>query len=97
MGNDHNQANIKEVLNAVMKYYGLTDKFKEHQMPAIWEKVMGNFIASKTSDVKMIKGKLYVKIDSPALRMELQFDREKIKNMVNKEVGEGFVKEVVLG
>jgi hypothetical protein len=97
MGNDHNQANIKEVLNAVMKYYGLTDKFKEHQMPAIWEKVMGQFIASKTNDVKMVKSKLYVKLDSAALRMELQFDREKIKDMINKEVGENFVQEVILG
>lgn len=97
MGNDHNQTNIKQAVEAVMKYYGLTEKFKEHQMPVIWEKVMGTFIASKTSDVKMIKGKLYAKIDSPALRQELQFDREKIKNMINKEVGEDFVKEVVLG
>jgi hypothetical protein len=31
------------------------------------------------------------------LRMELQFDREKIKDMINKEVGENFVQEVILG
>ena len=97
MATNHNQSTIKDVLNAVLKQYGLTEKYKTHQMPAIWEKVMGQFIASKTNDVKMVKNKLYVKFDSAALRMELQFDREKIKDMINKEVGENFVQEVILG
>lgn len=97
MASNHNQTDIRQAVEAVMKYYGLTEKFKEYQMPAIWEKVMGKFIASKTNDVKMIKNKLYVKLDSAALRQELQYDREKIKEMINAEVGENFVQEVVLG
>jgi predicted nucleic acid-binding Zn ribbon protein len=97
MAKSSNETTIKEALDALLKYYGLTEKFKENRAVEIWEKVMGSFIAKKTTDIKVRNRKLYVQLLSPALRNELQYEKEKIRLLMNAEIGEDFFQEVILG
>ncbi len=91
------QSSVKEVLDALMKHYGLTEKFKENRVIEVWEKVMGPFVSQKTTDVKVVKHKLYISLSSAALRSEMQFEKERIISLMNTEIGEDFIKEVVIG
>lgn len=85
---------IGEAFEKMLKSYNLQGKFKETQVCASWEKVMGKFIASKTEKVTFKKGILYVKIDSPPLRQELTMSRETIKKKLNTEVQMDIIQEV---
>jgi predicted nucleic acid-binding Zn ribbon protein len=57
---------------------------------------MGRTIATYTRDIRMKDNVLYVTIESASLRAELQFGREKIKTIMNEEIGEEYIKEVVI-
>jgi hypothetical protein len=58
--------------------------------------MMGPAIAKHTTDLKVYRQKLYVQIDSAALRQELAMGREKIRKMFNRELQEEYLKEVII-
>lgn len=61
-----------------------------------WVKIMGKLVAKYTTSVTLKKSKLYVKVEVAALKQELSFGRDKIKENVNKELGEEVVSEVII-
>ena len=83
---------IREFLNA----YRLDDKLLERQVIQSWEQVMGKMVMKHTTRLSIRKKRLYVKIDSAALRNELNYAREKIKNALNKEVRADVISEVII-
>jgi len=61
-----------------------------------WFKVMGKNMINYTTDVQLDRKTLYVKLNSAPLRQELNYGREKIKTMINEELGTELVQKVVL-
>ena len=59
-----------------------------------WEKLFGKSIAQYTRSIKLREGTLSLSIDSSSLREELHMGREKIKAIVNAELGEEYVNAV---
>ena len=57
---------------------------------------MGKTISTYTRDIRVKDNVLYVTIESASLRSELHFGREKIRGLLNDELGEEFLKEVVI-
>ena len=88
--------NLKDVLKQFLKTYGLEEKLVGVQLRASWEKLMGKTIASHTVDIHIKQRKLYVSFDSAALRTELSYAKEKVKKMLNEELGEELIDEVIL-
>lgn len=39
---------------------------------------------------------LYITLDSPTLKTELSFSKDKIKDMLNTELGEKYILEVII-
>ena len=62
----------------------------------LWEKLMGKTISTYTSNIRLRKNVLYLTILSAPLKHELSFGKEKIKSLLNDEIGEEVVKEVVI-
>ena len=88
--------NLKDVLKQFLKTYRLEEKLVGVQVRASWEKLMGTTIAKHTVDIYIKQRKLYVSFDSAALRTELSYAKEKVKKMLNEELGEELIDEVVL-
>ena len=44
----------------------------------------------------MYRKKLYITVDSAPLRQELSYGREKIKKVMNEELGEDYIEEVII-
>lgn len=91
-----NEVKVGEAVEAIMKRYGLYEKYRASRAVEIWENAMGKFIATKTEDVKITGNKLHVRLSSAALRNELKYDKANILNLVNKEIGEEIITELII-
>ena len=94
MYNSNNQSlgsAIKEFLQA----YRLEEKFNQTKLIHSWEKVVGKMVANHTKDLHIRNKVLFVKIDSAALRNELNYARETIIKSLNEEVHADVIEDVV--
>ena len=61
-----------------------------------WPKVVGPFIASHTIDLFIKNHVLFVRVDSDALRNELNYSKSLLMKNLNELVGKVIVTEIVL-
>lgn len=66
------------------------------QVKEAWHKVMGPAISKYTTEIFLDRKTLYVKLSSAALRQELSYGRERIKELLNEELKSDIVENVVL-
>jgi hypothetical protein len=57
---------------------------------------MGNNVNSYTNEIVLKKNTLYVNLNSSVLRQELSFGKQKIIDLLNKELGKTVIKKIVL-
>lgn len=87
---------LKIVLQKMLEVYKLKGKLNQSRVKTLWSEMMGPAITKHTTEVKVFREKLYVSLDSAALRQELSFGRDKILKMMNRELGEAYLKEVII-
>ncbi|MCS6929610.1 MAG: DUF721 domain-containing protein [Saprospiraceae bacterium] len=92
----HNEMTLKEAIQAMLREYRLDGKLKELHARAVWDRLMGKKIETYTANVRVHQGVLYVTVLSAPLRQELSFARDKIRDLINEEMGENYIHEVVI-
>ena len=85
---------IGEVIKELLKNYDITSKFNEAHVITSWDKLMGPSVTKYTVKIEVEKRILFVKLSNAALKQELSYAREKIKKMLNDEVGEEILIDV---
>jgi predicted nucleic acid-binding Zn ribbon protein len=91
-----NEQSIGEAIREMMKHYKLDDKYEAVRIAGLWPDLVGPMISRHTEKVFIKDGKLFIKVDSPALKNELLYMTSGIKDLVNDKAGREIVKEVVL-
>lgn len=91
-GNEHS---MKEAVNLLLETYRIKRRFQETAVVAHWEEIMGKAIASRTSDLFIKDGKLFLKLESSVLRSELQMAKQKIIELLNDRAGSEIIRDVV--
>lgn len=91
----NNEQSLKEVLEALIRSYRMTGKLNEISVVQSWNKVTGPVISKHTRKIRMSHGRLYVTLDSAALRSELNYSRQRLIALLNEEAGSEVVKEIV--
>lgn len=91
-----NDITIGQALEMMVDDLKLRGKLNESRIREGWAEIMGKPIAKYTSSVSLKEGKLYVKIDSAPLKQELNYSREKIMELFNRQLGPNVVKDVVI-
>ena len=91
-----NAVTLKEAIQMMVSEFKLGSGLHESQIRESWSKVMGAMIARHTSNISLRKGKLYLKIESAALKQELTYSKDKIKEIFNKELGENVITDVLI-
>jgi len=91
-----NEQSIKEVLKDLVETYRLKTKLNQSKVEALWEKMMGKTVTQHTTELRIRNQKLYVSVDSAPLRQELSYSRSDILVKLNTELGENFLKEVLI-
>lgn len=92
----HNDQKIDEVLKEMLKTYRLESKLNQTRIKSLWESLMGPNISRYTKDIIIRRSKLFLTLESSPLKQELSMGKEKIRKIINDELGEEFIKEVVI-
>jgi len=91
-----NDYSLAEAMQAMLKEYRLGSQLNEMRVKTLWADLMGKTINTYTSQIAVRKGVLYISISSAALRHELSYGKDKIRDLLNAELGEEYIKEVVV-
>jgi predicted nucleic acid-binding Zn ribbon protein len=94
--NKKNLSSLGEAISEFLSSAGLDKKLAETKAIAAWSKLMGPAITKHTKEIYIRDKKLIIKLDSSVLREELSFGKEKIKNMLNDEVGSQVIEDVLI-
>ena len=90
---------VKPLGDLIKEFYELhkgPDYLDETKAIGLWPKVVGPFIASHTIDLAIKNHILFVRVDSDALRNELNYSKSLLQKNLNALVGKEVVKEIVL-
>ncbi len=90
-----NEQTLGDAIRHFLKAYRMEGKVSEASLINSWEKIVGSMIAKHTVRMHIKNRKLFVEVDSAALRNELTYAREKIKKALNKEAGADLIDEVI--
>lgn len=91
-----NDISLQEAMQDMLRQYRLEPQLNETRIKMLWEKLMGKTISTYTSNISLRKNTLYLTILSAPLKHELSFAKEKIKTLLNEEMGEEVIKDVVI-
>ena len=88
---------LKNVLgNIIDSSNKLNSGLNNIKVQNLWREVMGNNVNSYTNEIVLKKNTLYVNLNSSVLRQELSFGKQKIIDLLNKELGKTVIKKIVL-
>lgn len=88
------ELSVEEAIEKCLRHYKLEKRVRERKVLKLWDRVVGESIASHTRAYRVQKGKLWVRVDSSSWLNELLFFKEKIKEKINQELGKGVIREV---
>lgn len=91
-----NDQTLKEAIQDFLKSENMDGKLTEINIINNWEKIVGKLIAGQTSKMYFHDGKLHLQITSAPLRQELNYQRFKLVELVNKEARRELIKDVVV-
>lgn len=91
-----NDEPVGSLVLAMLKAYGIQDKYYESRAKQLWHDTMGPTISGYTQNLYVKNRKLYITISSASLRQEISFSKDKIKDFINEGIGEDFIRGVVI-
>ena len=87
---------MAEALQQFLNKSKLKTGLQAMQIEDVWEKIMGKTVAKYTDKLQIVGATLFVSTTVAPLKNELLYQKEKIIDLVNKELGEKVIKEVVI-
>lgn len=92
-----NEAPLGEIIDKLMRAYGLDHKMKELDVIAAWPEMMGPAVANRTKDIQIRNKILHLVLDSSVMRDELQHGKHIIIHRVNEKAGCQLILDVWFG
>ena len=86
---------IGEAMGDMLDVFKIKKKFNQTHIIESWNELMGTAIARQTREIFFKDKKLFVRIDSGALKQELSMHKGMVVEKLNKFIGEEVVKEVI--
>ena len=90
------EVSIGEALKDFLKKSKLKSGVQALQVEEAWEKIMGKTIANYTDKIEIINSTLFISTSVAPLKNELIYQKAKITERVNEELGETVIREVVI-
>ena len=90
------EVSMAEALQQFLNKSKLKTGLQAMQIEDVWEKIMGKTVAKYTDKLQIVGATLFVSTMVAPLKNELLYQKEKIIDLVNKELGEKVIKEVVI-
>ena len=90
---DPNQMSIGEAIQAYLKERGLASDVAIQNVIGAWPRIMGQAIAENTERTWFQSGIFYIKMRNPVWKNELSMARSKIREILNREMGQDLIEE----
>ena len=90
------EVSMAEALQQFLNKSKLKTGLQAMQIEDVWEKIMGKTVAKYTDKLQIVGATLFVSTVVAPLKNELLYQKEKIIELVNIELGEKVIKEVVI-
>jgi hypothetical protein len=88
---------IKIILdNLITGSKSLNSGLNNIKVQKLWQETMGSNVNSYTKDITLKNKTLYVSLSSSVLRQELSYGKQKIVDLINKEIGNEIITKIVL-
>ena len=88
-----NEKHLGDVLEKLLKAYGLEEKMKELDLVEAWPELMGKAVAHRTKSIEIKNQKLLLSIDSSVMREELHHGKQVIIERVNQFMGKDVIRD----
>tara|TARA_B100001027_G_scaffold155438_1_gene109345 strand:+ start:564 stop:839 length:276 start_codon:yes stop_codon:yes gene_type:complete len=85
---------IARALKKLVKKQGMEKELNQQKAIDVWGKVVGKKIKEHTEPIEVRYGVLTVKTSSPIWRQELQFQKDKIVESINKKLIKANIKDI---
>ena len=92
----HDSQHISDAIQELLRSYQLKSKFDEATLVASWEKLVGKPVAKRTKRVTVRNKVLFVELDSPGMKNDLNLHKRQILAVFEKEFGKDIIKEIVI-
>lgn len=92
----NNTKSVGEAIRELLHHYHIQSKFDETNLITSWERLLGKPVARHTKRVFIRNQVLFVELDSPALKSDLNFHKDRILALFTKEFGNQLVKDLVI-
>ncbi|WP_235298965.1 DUF721 domain-containing protein [Portibacter marinus] len=89
-----NDLPIKEVLDKYIKQSKINPGFYNAKIQKIWKEKMGNSVNQHTLSIKLYGKELYIKLDSAPLKNEFHLSKDKLRKLLNEEIGSDVVEKI---
>ena len=90
----NNTINLGEAITEFLSNYHLDNDYSKARIENSWYQITGKYLSKHTRKVRFNNGILTISIDSAAIRNELMYAREDIKQKINNSLGDNIVKEI---
>ena len=90
------ELSIGDALKEFLKKSKLKSGMQAMQVKDAWEKIMGKTISNYTDKIEIINFTLFIYTSVAPLKHELTYQKSKIIERVNEELGEKVILEVVV-
>jgi hypothetical protein len=90
------ELSIGDALKEFLKKSKLKSGMQAMQIKDAWEKIMGKTISNYTDKIEIINSTLFIYTSVAPLKHELTYQKSKIVERVNEELGEKVILEVVV-
>lgn len=90
------ELSIGDALKEFLKKSRLKSGMQAMQVKDAWEKIMGKTISNYTDKIEIINSTLFIYTSVAPLKHELTYQKSKIIERVNEELGEKVIFEVVV-
>jgi predicted nucleic acid-binding Zn ribbon protein len=86
---------LSDILGESLRNLKIDGKINETRVLAAWPTVVGPLLASHTLGTNISRRVLYVRMDTPILRSELQMMRQNLLERLNQTAGAETIKDIV--
>lgn len=93
---DHKITHIGEAIRGMLRQFRLSQKFDEQSLIASWERLVGKPVARHTVRLNIRDKVLFVQLDSPSLKNDLHYSKQRLLEVIEAEFGKGVIRDIVL-
>ncbi len=87
---------VGDVLKEFFERPYVAARIAEGKLPDTWREIVGDRIADMTSELRLERYILHVKVESSLIRQELFYQREALKNEINTRSKVRIVNAVII-